>query len=37
MGVKTEKALNKLGFKSFLKAKSSFEDIISRISQMKVC
>jgi len=34
MGVKTEKALNKLGFKSFLKAKSSFEDIIYKVKEI---
>ena len=34
MGIKTEKSLKKLGFKSFIKAKSSFEDIISRIRKI---
>gem|GEM_PF-5637233 len=34
MGIKTEKSLKKLGFKSFIKAKSSFEDIISKIRKI---
>lgn len=36
MGIKTEKALNRLGFKSFIRTKSDFESIILKIRNMAI-
>lgn len=36
MGIKTERALNKLGFRSFIKAHGTFKDIILKIREMVI-